>query len=464
MLTLSQPFTINADLLEATKPARTLTEAEYLWIFNEWDHCADDYNYFIDTYCKIYDSVSKRWINFDLWDFQREYLRLIHENQFFITLKPRQIGATWMALCYELWTMLFHPIAECLNFSMREDEAIELISEKRLRGIYNRLPFWMHAKFIDIDAKKNWKLSNESSARAFATGTGDSYTATFALVDEADLIDDLAGMLEDRIMPTVEAGGKLVMISRVNKMTTESAFKTIYKEARAGNNSWASLFIPWYAHPLRTPEWYAEKVRNATHIDRIHGQYPATEEEALQRGEIGRVYPKFQYRENVSTDADYDPAYPVFWAVDDGYIDPRVILFVQFRSFRGQPDHVCIFNEYVVTQEVAATSIANAREIAEPAQIYFDPSAVEFAGNCHQVGLGTWGAYNKVEEGINVVRRFILDGNGKRLLQIHPRCETLIDALSNYAYKENTEILKPFHDEYSHPADALRYYIATVHL
>lgn len=431
----------------------------------EWQRCAEDYIYFIDTYCHMYDAKSKDWINFTLWGFQIDYLNAIHENQLFIALKTRQIGATWLALAYELWTMVFHPIANCLNFSLRENEAITLISDERLRGMYARLPVWMRNFSFEVDDKKHWRLSNESTARAFPTGTGDSYTATLALIDEADLIDNLDEML-NRIKPTIDAGGKLVLISRVNKKRTETPFKTIYKESRAGRNSWASMFIPWHAHPLRDQAWYDEQVRNAVHIDAVYEQYPATEEEALQRGEIGRVYPKFEYRQNVHNDADYDPNYPVFWAVDDGYIDPRVILFIQFRPFQGKPNRICVFDEYVVTQEVAAKSIQGALDLPynQPSFVYIDPAAAEFKANCMEFGLGTWGAYNKVEEGINVVRRFICDANGERLLQIHPRCEKLIDALSNYAYKENTETLKPFHDEYSHPADALRYYIATVHL
>lgn len=243
--------------------------------------CAASPSYFINTYVKIFDPEIKQWVAFELWPFQEECLELMRWVSEFLGLKSRQVGMTWLALAYGLWLMLFAPIAEVLLFSKREDEAIYLLSDERLRGMYNHLPDWMKAKAIIVDDKKHFRLSNGSGARAFPSNAGDSYTATYAVVDEADLLSssDLSGLL-GRVAPTVEAGGQIVVISRPDKSKPNSHFKNLYKDAVSGKNTWTAVFIPWHAHPGRDAAWYAKQKSNYR-LDDLHEQYPATEGEAL---------------------------------------------------------------------------------------------------------------------------------------------------------------------------------------
>ncbi len=53
--------------------------------------------------------------------------------------------------------------------------------------MYAKLPAWMRSAVVQ-DNDHEWQLSNGSVARAFPTSAGDSYTATLAIVDEADLV------------------------------------------------------------------------------------------------------------------------------------------------------------------------------------------------------------------------------------------------------------------------------------
>jgi hypothetical protein len=244
--------------------------------------CAADPQYFIVTYCKIYDATD--WIPFELWKEQIDALNLLHDNQLTIALKARQLGLTWLALSYALWLMLFAPIATILIFSKRDDEATYLLSSERLRGIYDNLPDFLKAESVIEDNAKTWRLSNGSTARAFPTTAGDSYTATFVIVDEADLVPNLNKMLRS-VKPTIDAGGKMFMISRADKSMPQSEFKQIYRAAKKGTNGWAFIFLPWWVRPERTQEWYEgvksdiwERTRS---LDDLHEQYPATDSEAL---------------------------------------------------------------------------------------------------------------------------------------------------------------------------------------
>lgn len=251
----------------------------------ELGRCFRDYKHFIATHCRIYDSVVADWIPFRLWPAQMQVLDAIHENQLTIILKARQLGISWLALSYGLWTILFRPIASVSIFSRRETEAIYMISNERLRGIYNHLPAWMKTGYrATVDSGKEWILSNGSAIRAFPTSAGDSYVSTLAIMDEADLAPDL-NQLMGAVKPTIDTGGKLVLLSRSNKAEPNSEFKRIYRGAKAGENAWHPVFLPWTVHPQRDELWYERQRRDVLSrtgsLDDLYEQYPATDTEAL---------------------------------------------------------------------------------------------------------------------------------------------------------------------------------------
>ena len=246
--------------------------------------CGADYLYFITEYCQIYDPQDADWIPFELWPEQVEALNLVMDNQFTIALKARQLGLTWLALAIALWLMLFRPIATILLFSKRDDESTYLLGEERLRGMYRRLPKWMQCEGETVNAATHWTLSNGSTAYSFPTTGGDGYTATFVLVDEADLVPDFNHLMR-AVRPTIDAGGKLFLVSRADKNKPESEFKRIYKAAKEGKNNWAHIFLPWFIRPERTQAWYeqikADIQQQTGALDDLYEQYPATDVEAL---------------------------------------------------------------------------------------------------------------------------------------------------------------------------------------
>lgn len=453
----------------------------------EWLRCKADPQYFITNYCKIQDSVSRDWIPFELWPAQIEAVQVMHENQLVAWIKSRQIGASWLAVAYALYDGIFQAIATVLIFSKRETEAKYLLSDQRLRGMFHRLPEWMKPAVIRNDANL-FSLSNGSTFHAFPTGTGagDSYTATLAIADEADLAPDLDIMVTS-IKPTIDAGGKLFLIGRANKREPNSAFKQIYRKAKLAQNDYYPLFVPWYAHPDRDQAWYEQQKRDLLTLDDLWEQYPATDEEALALGYVGRIYPLFD-KNNISEAAEYPGnGEKIFFSMDDGYTDQRAIGLWWVGYADGKPDRVCLFDEVVETQQLHLASLRRAlikagvalqenetfEQIANILKgdqyryldyAYYDPSAASARAEAEMSGVSVWGAFNKIDEGIKVVRRFICDGNGERRLLIHPRCIKTIDALANYHTKEESSTgddPKPVHDDSSHCADMCRYFIST---
>ena len=268
-----------------------VTESE---IRIEWLKCSRSCAYFIHNYCLIYDATIGDWIPFHLWPRQKDVLELLVNNRLNVILKARQLGQTWLVLCYILWRMIFKPVFTALVFSRREDEAIYLLGEQRLRGIYRRMPKWMRVKQVLANASHEWALSNGSIAYAFPTTAGDSYTASMAFVDEADLVPDL-GALMNAVKPTIDGGGSMTLLSRSEKTTPNSEFKNTYRAAKEGKSPWKAIFLPWYSRPERDAAWYQTQkddiLSRTGGLDDLYQQYPATDEEALAPPELDRRIP-----------------------------------------------------------------------------------------------------------------------------------------------------------------------------
>lgn len=261
----------------------------------ELGRCSGSPAHFIRTYCYIYDAVVGEWLPFEMWPMQREALRAINNSQQVVILKARQLGITWLVLCYMLWMALFRPINTSLVFSRRDAEAVYLLSDERLRGIFKRLPDWMTSgSGIAVANAHEIRLTTGSTIRAFPTTAGDSYTASLVIVDEADLSPDLARLMRS-VKPTVDNGGKIILLSRSNKDEPGSQFKNIYRSALRGENGWKPVFLPWHAHPGRTREWYADLKQDVLSrtgsLDELYEQYPATDWEALLPKELDRRIP-----------------------------------------------------------------------------------------------------------------------------------------------------------------------------
>jgi len=264
---------------------------------------ASDPVLFAKECCYIEDSVTRSWIPFALWASQEQSLRTIAKSKQVVILKARQLGFTWLALSYALHQMIFNPVATVLIFSMTEREANEALGH-RLVGMYERLPEYIRLDPTVMAASKpslsRLELANGSRAMSFPSSAGVSYTATLAIVDEADKgdTDNLVRLLPN-VKPTIDAGGQLILLSTVFKPRPLSVFKNIYRAAMEGKGGYKPLFLPWSARPGRTHEWYqnewaAQRDSRGSEdlaLDYMSAEYPATENEALAPSASGARLP-----------------------------------------------------------------------------------------------------------------------------------------------------------------------------
>lgn len=166
--------------------------------------------------------------------------------------------------------------------------------------------------------------------------------------------------------------------------------------------------------------------------------------------------------------ADYDPALPLYRSIDFGFVNPFVCLWIQEDA--GGVTRV--INEYVRSR---ATIHANIEVVKSGtmcheervAATYCDPAgagASDVTGTSpvdELIASGIFPKYraSRIGEGIECIRRTLLDGQGRSRMVISPRCVRLIEALQCYHYADGSPKEIPVKDGiYDHPIDALRYY------
>jgi len=255
--------------------SKQLSEADH----SEFLRCKESPDYFIDTFCIIEDKTQREWVPFHLWDAQYKVLNQVNANDQVIILKARQLGLTWLLICYALWMMIFRPGSGILLFSRRDDEASELLD--RMKNVHERLPRYLKAE-ITTDNEHELSFGNlDSWARAFPTTkhSGRTYTATLAIIDEADFIPWLKRLL-NAVKPTIDAGGRLVLLSTADKENRNSEFKRIWDQAVKKMNNYTPVFLPWHVRPERDAAWYTRQKEDYEEDD-LYQEYPATPEEAI---------------------------------------------------------------------------------------------------------------------------------------------------------------------------------------
>ncbi len=166
---------------------------------------------------------------------------------------------------------------------------------------------------------------------------------------------------------------------------------------------------------------------------------------------------------------DYDPNLPLYRALDFGFVNPFVCLWIQV----DQAGVVRVIDEYVrsrATIEVHAAQIKSRTPTPEErvAATFCDPAGggvndvtgTSAVRELRGLGIPVRSRHSGILEGIELIRRAIRAGDGKSRLIISPRCPRLIEAMECYHYRESSAPGElPFKDGlYDHPIDALRYF------
>jgi hypothetical protein len=225
----------------------------------------------------------------DEWAWQMDLLRWWVENPKSIILKARQLGCTWMAVAYAVWTVLYEPGANVLMYRQTEEDAKGLVF--RFKQLLNSLPdyLWNGGKVVketETQVHLEFPDGRVSLLRAMAStsAAGHGETVALAILDEFSRIDR-AGDIMKSVLPAVGTKGRVCIISTANGRFNEQTgagnhFHYLWEHAE--ESGIARRFLSWQAHPDRDQDWYdtSPEIQGLAPHERAE-QYPSNPHEAF---------------------------------------------------------------------------------------------------------------------------------------------------------------------------------------
>lgn len=460
-------------------------------------------------------------IKFILWPLQIKAMAAILLNRLLIILKARQLGLTWLVLSYAVWRMLFNPGYTVIALSKTEDDAKELV--RRVKFILEHLPEWMTREKKQGQGFSGpvWSATTELltiyhpgqepstfKSMTSAPGSGRSFTANLLMLDEW-AFQQWAEQIWSAAYPTINrpTGGQCIGLS-TNKRG--SLFETIWKNSVKGLNSFARIFIPWWADPRRTRGWYE---KSKTDLPNSWMQeYPSTAEEALSAGE-GTAFPEFSAEIHVCKPFKI-PAWWRRWRSNDpGYADPFCwhwfavsddgIVYIYREYTRDEKDPRVTYSGQA--EEVVKLSVVGG-EVGQP-ELDKDETPIQEQVGFTVVGRDAWNKLgralsspNATSEGKSIIdcylevgfggcippptdqqtariirkavfheylRPFVDEKTGRTIakVQIFSTCTRLIEAMPNLVVdeKDNEKVALDPHI-YTNPYDSAGYGLVTWHV
>ena len=217
----------------------------------EYKRCAIDPIYFMRKYCYIQHMVRGRML-FNLYDFQEDAVRAIHEKDKVVTLKARQLGFSTAAACYSLWLSLFHQDKNIVVIATKQETAKNIIT--KCRFAYDNLPVWLRSPVVEYN-KLNVRFKNGSQIKAISSSTdaGRSEAVSLLILDEAAFIEN-AEDIWIASQATLATGGKALVISTPNGVG--NWFHKTWEKAVEGTGQFHPIKLTWRDHPERDEPWY----------------------------------------------------------------------------------------------------------------------------------------------------------------------------------------------------------------
>lgn len=209
-------------------------------------------------------------------------------------------------------------------------------------------------------------------------------------------------------------------------------------------NADARQFTLWTTRPSlpwQTDEYYEQERATLSEgeFDRVHRNQWTTF--------TGRVLPDFDHILNVTEAADYSLAKgSIFWGCDDGFAPgkgrgtisyhPRAVILAQRNHLGG----IDIFEEYeqagVANHQTTIDELLSLKYPKAEAAVV-DSSADAFIHILRdEYDIYAVGGTHPVSEGIKIVRMWVCNAQGVRMLRIHPRCKRTIEDLEGLRFAE----------------------------
>lgn len=217
----------------------------------EISRCSEDPIYFIEKYVKVL-TLDYGEIPFKLYDYQKKFIKEIHNNRFNIARWARQMGKSTTCGAYFVWCSIFKDSQFIAIMANKVDTAIEIIY--RVKQMYESVPVWLQ-QGVKTWNVKSFTLENGSRVQASATTASAirGKTVNVLFIDEvAHIPKKLWDQFYLSSYPTITSGEttKLIFVSTPKGL---NHFYDFY--IGAPENGFVTSDATWELHPNRGKEW-----------------------------------------------------------------------------------------------------------------------------------------------------------------------------------------------------------------
>jgi hypothetical protein len=231
------------------------------------------------------------------WRWQRYYAERVLAGGRLISLKGRQLGATWDVLACDVAEALTMPGTASLLFRQREDEAIDNI--RRWWVLYQSLPPWFKQGIKVLRPQSAMQPGRDGVELMFPDGaissvipmtsaaaSGHGRTVRRVILDEGAYIE-LLEQIRAAVEPAVGNAAMTILSTANGTHDPESGegneFSRLWHDEESG---YERIFLPYDLHPDRDADWWdnAPEVRSLRPYQR-QVQFPRNAHEAFAQSQ-----------------------------------------------------------------------------------------------------------------------------------------------------------------------------------
>lgn len=225
----------------------------------ELKRCMDDPVYFCEHYVKI-QHPTRGAIKFEMYEYQKEMIRMYQDNRFSIVLSARQTGKSITSAAYLLWFACFFFDKTILIASNKNSNAMEMIY--RIRYAYENLPNWLKPGVLD-DGWNKHNIGFDNGSRIISEATseksGRGLAISLVFLDEfAFVAPAVQEEFWTSIAPTLSTGGSCIITSTPNG--DSDIFAELWRGAQVEANGFKSQYVPWDAPPGRDEAFKEDEI------------------------------------------------------------------------------------------------------------------------------------------------------------------------------------------------------------
>lgn len=246
---------------------------------DEWNKCAEDIFYFIETYAKTMTPLGIR--NITLRDYQKRYLQLLLDNQLTIYRAARQSAKTTSSAMFLLWYILFNTDKNAIVLGNKGKTAKEILS--KVKQVFLEVPYFLKPGVEkwnenEVVFDNGCRILTETTVAEPAIG----FTLHCVLLDEfAHIAPNIQETFYSNIFPTIDAANAKLMIT--STQNGPELFCRLFVAAENGENDFAPFTTNWDEVPnwnsekkcweKRDEEWRRRKVANLGSEEAFNEQY-----------------------------------------------------------------------------------------------------------------------------------------------------------------------------------------------